>query len=362
MVVGDHDRGQRVPRPPSGRRTRRPARCGDTPIQNTLDTGRAAERGHREQGRGQDKQRGLAQLVGDPPRERAHGQRRRRHQPRNEPANGQRRPQQHHVAGDHGIQQVGRELEHRFYEQQMHEPDVPQLVAAHGGCGLRRNRRAMPGCREQEAWLPGRTRRGVTRRGRRRGGGSRRRRGARSLRRAGNHRGRGARRGGGRGGAFDAGQVGSAFGAFGGALDVHLPAVRALDAVFREASAPHLTHFSATAGLIMPHAGQVFGVDAAAGLKHMSSFFLLLGRERHRHARGGGVRVRQVQGAPGHRQEAPSQSAYGMSNVALRSSSPSSRPARQAVRTLMTLARQWSWHARHCRSAPGDRRRSRSTP
>ena len=24
----------------------------------------------------------------------------------------------------------------------------------------------------------------------------------------------------------------------------------------------------------MPHAGQVFGVDAAAGLKHMSSFFL----------------------------------------------------------------------------------------
>jgi len=34
-------------------------------------------------------------------------------------------------------------------------------------------------------------------------------------------------------------------------------------------SAPHLTHFSATAGLIMPHSGQVLGLEAAAGLKHM---------------------------------------------------------------------------------------------
>ena len=41
-------------------------------------------------------------------------------------------------------------------------------------------------------------------------------------------------------------------------------------------SAPHFTHFSATAGLIIPHSGHVFGVDAAAGLKHMVSFFLLV--------------------------------------------------------------------------------------
>lgn len=37
-------------------------------------------------------------------------------------------------------------------------------------------------------------------------------------------------------------------------------------------SAPHFTHFSATAGLIIPHAGHVLGVEAAAGLKHMGLF------------------------------------------------------------------------------------------
>ena len=38
-------------------------------------------------------------------------------------------------------------------------------------------------------------------------------------------------------------------------------------------SVPHLIHFSAIAGLIIPQLEHVFGVEAAAGLKHIISLF-----------------------------------------------------------------------------------------
>ena len=92
-------------------------------------------------------------------------------------------------------------------------------------------------------------------------------------------------------------------------------------------STPHLMHFSATAGLIMPHAGHVFGVDAAAGLKHMvrPSFSSCI---RNRIEAGDAKTA------------SPANPFYGMSNVVLRSRSAILAARSSTGPYSMALARQ----------------------
>ncbi len=99
-------------------------------------------------------------------------------------------------------------------------------------------------------------------------------------------------------------------------------------------SAPHFTHFSATEGLIMPHSGHVFGVEAAAGLKHMA--FLLSFRICEKPVGAGAAQAA--------RSPEPTVS-YGMRSVVLRSRSAILAASSSIGPYSIALARQWSWHA-----------------